>query len=443
MGIKGLTDRGLSFPEIGQIRKGAKKDGNRPGLDLTYFRVEFDEKEVEAAEKFTAIYGSKPEEIRIVLPFNDIPRMWDAWLEAYTAGRMIARSDGEYYTYLIDTETGEMLVKNGLDIKTGLPKPYVDGKPVGFYKDGKGIKQPVFCKPTGRLKVIIPELGRAAYLTVMTTSKHDIANLSGQLEAFKTVNGGLIAGIPLILRRRPKKISCPNPDGTRARRVKYMLSIEADPQWMSKMIGHLNALALPGGNKFEMLTSGEEVEVTHEEFTEPEDDIQEGDFTQQDEQMPVEQIGSQDDGAAQFWAEEMAWAETGKAPAVPEPVQQPIANGKPERPLSPASLRAYLDKKADAYASVGKTANAKQRSLLVMLLNQIFQDDSKRHEFQFGLLGMTSSKAIDDQMVLALLDWLKPQNDSGGEYRPDPMAIREAQAVLTAAQQKAGQAELI
>ena len=439
MGIKGLTDRGLSFPEIGQIRKGAKKEGNRPGFDLTYFRVEFDEREVEAAEKFHSVYGEKPAEIRIVLPFNDIPRMWDAWLEAYTAGRMIARSDGEYYTYLIDTKTGEILVKSGLDVKTGLPKPYVDGQPVGYYMDGKGKQQPVFCKPTGRLKIIIPELGRAAYLTLMTTSKHDIANISAQLEAFRTVNNGLIAGIPLILRRRPKKISCPNPDGTRARREKWMVSIEADPQWMSQMIGHLNSLALPGGGTYAALPTGE-TEVTREEFDEPDDDIQDGEYTE------PEQTTQQDDGVDQFWEEEMAWAETGKPPvaATPEPVQQPVAaNGKPARPLSPASLRSFLDKKAAAYAGQGKTASAKQRNFLVMLLNQIFQDDSKRHEFQFGLLDATSSRQIDDQMVLALLDWLKPQNDSDGEYRPDPMAAREAQAVLTAAQTKAGQAELI
>ena len=281
MAIKGLTDRGLSFPEIGQIRKGAKKEGNAPGKDLTYFRVEFDDKEVDAAKKFFSIYGREPDEIRIVLPFNDIPRMWDAWLEGYTAGRMVARADGEYFTYLIDTQTGEILVKNGLDIKTGLPKPYIDGQAVGYWSDKNGRKQPVFCKPTGRLKVIIPELGRAAYLTVMTTSKHDIANISAQLDAFKTVNNGLIAGIPLILRRRPKKISCPNADGTRARRIKWMLSIEADPQWMKRMLGHLNALALPGGDgELIALSSGEEVEVSQEEFNEPDDEeYQDGEFT--------------------------------------------------------------------------------------------------------------------------------------------------------------------
>ena len=246
MPIIGLTDRGLAFPELGHIRKGAKKTGNKPGADLTYFRVEFDEREQKAEQEFRRLYGNEPSAIRIVLPFNEIERMWDAWLEAYTAGRMIARSDGERYIYLIDCNTGKLLVKNGIDIATGQPRPYVEGEPAGYYMRQDGRKEPVFCKPSGRLKVIIPELARAAYMTVLTTSIHDIANISDQLRAFQTLNAGRIAGIPLILRRRPKRISTPNADGTRARRVKWLLSIEADPDWVKMALHDTKRLALPG-----------------------------------------------------------------------------------------------------------------------------------------------------------------------------------------------------
>lgn len=285
MPIKGLTDRNLSFPEIGQIRKGAKKTDNAPGKDLTYFRVEFDEREPEAAGAFLARYGAQPTEINIILPFNEIDRMWDAWLEAYTAGRMVARSDGEKYTYLVDTGTGAILVKGGIDVKTGQPRPYIEGQPVGTWRNQKKNRdEPIFCKPTGRLKVVIPELGRAAYLTVMTTSVHDIANLSAQLQAFQQVNGGRIAGIPLVLRRRPKSISSPNPDGTRARRVKWMLSIEADPEWVKRMLTEVKRLALPG-NGLALLPDGNhdepEEEVTREEFErEDRDDFEDGEYNE-------------------------------------------------------------------------------------------------------------------------------------------------------------------
>lgn len=276
MPIKGLTDRGLAFPEIGQIRKGAPKGERGPGKDLDYFRVTFDEREQEAEKVFRAKYHDKPTEINIILPFNEIDRCWDAWLEAYTAGRMVARSDGERFLYLVDVATGEVKVKNG--------EPFTPHRDVV----GKAGKTEIRCKATGRLKVIIPELARAAYVTVLTTSVHDVANISAQLEAFKQINGGRIAGIPLVLRRRPKKISMPKPDGTRARLTKWMLSVEADPEWVKKMLIVAKHLALPG-NGLALLPDGqsepEEVIETTAEYIEEEDD---GDIPSNPEVMDTE-----------------------------------------------------------------------------------------------------------------------------------------------------------
>jgi len=266
MSIKGLTDRGLSFPEIGQIRKGAKKEANKPGADLTYFRVEFDEAEKKAAEDFNAAYGPKPTAIRIIFPFNDIDRMWDAWMEAYTAGRMVARSDGEFIVYQQD-EQGNLMVKNGLGMD-GKPVPHPANDIAG--KDAKG--KIVKFKPTGRLKVIVPELARAAYLTVMTTSLHDIQNISSQLAAFHNLNKGQIAGIPLILRRRPKEISTPTPEGNRVRRKKWLISIEADPEWVKAQLTTLKKLALPG-NGLNLLGDGthhDELETIEAEYDDDE-----------------------------------------------------------------------------------------------------------------------------------------------------------------------------
>ena len=278
MAIKGLTDRGLALPEIGQIRKGAQKytDANgksRIGADLAYFRVEFDEAEKETADKFKAVYGEQPTQINIVLPFNEIERMWDAWLEAYTAGRMIARSDGEFITYQLDDKS-ETIVRNGLDAQ-GNKVPHPLNNIAG--RDQKG--NPVKFKHTGRLKVIIPELARAAYITIMTTSIHDIGNISDQLTAFKQLNGGLIAGIPLILRRRKKAISTPQADGTRARRIKSLLSIEADPQWVSKKLTQLGALALPNVEQI-LLPSP----ISHDEPADLDDDEVDAEIENFDEQ---------------------------------------------------------------------------------------------------------------------------------------------------------------
>lgn len=281
MAIKGLTDRNLSFPVIGHIRKGAPKEPNKPGKDLTYFRVEFDDAEVKAAQKFAAAYGDKPTFIRIILPFNEIKRMWDAWLEAYTAGRMVARADGEYYTYQIDTNTGDTIVKNGLDDQ-GNRRPYIEGEPAG--KDYKG--RPVFCKPVGRLMVIIPELERAAYMMLHTTSVHDIRNISEQLEAFSRLNGGQIAGIPLILRRRPKEISTPRDGGQRVRTKKSLLSIEADPDWVKKALEQVKQAALPG-NGLPLLDSGN-LDDFDTEIEPDADEFEDGEYTETGAPPPPE-----------------------------------------------------------------------------------------------------------------------------------------------------------
>lgn len=265
MPIKGLTDRGLAFPEIGQIRKGAKKTENRPGGDLTYFRVEFDEQEPKAAKAFKDVYGDKPAYIRVMFPFNEIERMWDAWYEAYTAGRMVARSDGEFVVYQLD-DKGDIIVHNGVDLQGNkVPHP-ADGVAGRDYK-GNAVK----FKATGRLKVIVPELSRAAYLTVMTTSVHDIGNISAQLAAFKELNSGQLAGIPFLLRRRPKEISTPSgQNGQRARRVKWLISIEADPEWVRAKLAEVRTLALPNVDESLLLPSGDVVAQVETEYDEDE-----------------------------------------------------------------------------------------------------------------------------------------------------------------------------
>jgi hypothetical protein len=260
MPIKGLSDRGLAFPELGQIRKGSPKqkivkDGREieiQGKDLEYFRVDFDERETEAIAIFKKVYGDKPTDINIVLPFNSLDQIWEAWLEAYTAGRLVARADGEKFIYLVDTKTGEVVVKNGIDLQTGIARPYTEGMTVGYdYRN-----QPVKCKATGRLKVVIPELQRLAFLTVLTTSIHDIANLSAQLLAIQTFCTSMdkgVGGTPLILRRRPHEVSRPDSkDKTkRVRGTKWLLSVEADPEFVKRALTEMKRISLPG-NGLEM-----------------------------------------------------------------------------------------------------------------------------------------------------------------------------------------------
>jgi hypothetical protein len=98
------------------------------------------------------------------------------------------------------------------------------------------------------------------------------------------------------------------------------------------------------------------------------------------------------------------------------------------RPLTPAKLKAAIDKKALSYA--GKNVSKKQVGLLAMLLSSIFSEDDERHAIQGYLFGDESLTDTEPEFILAALDWLKPMADSGGAYIPDTMAIQEAEAVL-------------
>jgi len=261
MPIKGLTDQPRQFSEIGQLRKGAPKPKGKqqPGADLTYFRATFEDGEGKAADMFLQAYGSEPREINIRLPFNTVDENFDAWREAYVKGGLVHRCDGEYTQYEVNSRTGSILVMRGLD--TDDNKVKCDGS--------------TGCKPTGRLKVIIPELRRLAFMTVLTTSIWDVLNISRQLEAIRYINGGKLQNVPLILKRRPREISTPSgTGGKKARREMWLLSIEANPDWVEARV-----LALPSFDEPLQLPPGMPDMNGDEEIVEAElqpiDDIEE------------------------------------------------------------------------------------------------------------------------------------------------------------------------
>lgn len=222
MAIKRLA-REASFPCIGKLRKGGakqtrEKNGKKYevyGEDLTYFR--FDTTDERAAKMFHAVYGDEPSEINVYLPHQSAEQNFTCWQEAYLAGGLQHRCDGE--TCVL------WLSPNGKIYHTD-PKPCPGG-----------------CKEVGRLMVIIPELQRFAFVTVETHSINDIMTLTENLQAVEYLRGDL-RGIPFVLKRRPKEISTPTADGKRARREKWLLSIEVDPAWAALQLDSMRQAAL-------------------------------------------------------------------------------------------------------------------------------------------------------------------------------------------------------
>lgn len=151
-----------------------------------------------------------------------------------------------------------------------------------------------------------------------------------------------------------------------------------------------------------------------------------------------------------------------EAPPVtpPEPAASPLeekaqrmgikarSNGEQRepRPWTPDRLKAVLATNAGVKASRKVTANDQQRGLVAGMLELCFagHDDAtqKRRSVLKYLVGVDSTKELAEYWVIVLLDWLKPSRDSGDHYQPDPMAVKETQAVLAAALKEAGQQEL-
>ncbi len=207
--------RDAQFPNIGKLRKGGVRpeNGKAPGKDLTYFR--FDTDDQRAASHFHAAYGEQPAQINVYLPLQTAAQNFTCWQEAYVAGGLTHRCDGETCVIWLD----------GTKYRTD-PKPCPGG-----------------CKEVGRLMVIIPELQRFAYVTVETHSINDIIRLQENLQAVEFLRGDL-RGIPFILKRTPVEISTPTTDGKRARREKWLLSIEVDPTWAALQLESMHRAAL-------------------------------------------------------------------------------------------------------------------------------------------------------------------------------------------------------
>jgi len=424
MAIKGLTDRNMAFPQIGNIRKGGKKGEHAPGRDLTFFRVEIDERETETAALFLKAYGDKPTDINIVLPFNEIERCWDPFCEAYVAGRMVARSDGENFLFKVSLTTGEVEVQDGVSTKDGKPVPHKEIL-------GKVGKTDIKCRPVGRLKVIIPELRRAAYFVVHTTSVIDVRNISEQLAAIKSVNGGQIVGVPLVLRRRPQMVSCPDLDnpGKKVRREKWMLSIEADPKWMALKLSAMDRAALPAGFTQAPLEIEEDIDA---EWTPDQGAPTEDAFPEEAVTQPVlpEQTAAPEQPEAPPAAED---AFTGHTVETPEPEKLDPTT----RPYEPEQLQAALKQTAGQLEQAGTHTFPKDRQKVVGVLQKALVDsapnkqgvEDNRHLLVGWLTSEPSVMKLGDATINALLKWLAPDenwNASGTAKTEALAALAEA-----------------
>lgn len=259
MAIIGLTDRGAQLPRLGILRKGGPKVSERqPGRDLNdHFRFECDD--AAAVADFTHAYSDKPNGIRVMFYYASVSENFETWQEHHSAGALKHRCDGQTCVLWLD--------KDGRYQHDPIPCPSIELK-----RQNPQIDKKHLCRPVGRLKVVIPELRRMAYVLVPTTSINDILELQSNLEAAQALRGDL-RGIPFILSRRPRKVSTPGENGQRARREKWLLSIEPAPDWVRLQLVAMERAALPMAET-RLLNAPAVDEATGEIFEEDEPEIE-------------------------------------------------------------------------------------------------------------------------------------------------------------------------
>jgi hypothetical protein len=278
----------------GIIRLGIKKTSARTGKE---YPAATDYFVLRDAPDLIDIYGDKPTRLNVLLPFDEIDRNFPAWHQLWSAGGLVCQGNGELIDYAINPNTGEVLVRNGVaQISNGLSGgvKITQGDPVACPGLDHSYGRCKNCRPRALLIVIIPEMGRLAYYQVATGSIHNIINLTGQMRWYQECIGRL-QGIPFVLELRAESISTPSGEGgKRARREKYLLSLETHPDYVRAMFEDMSARALPGAPPVAQLAApAQDAQVESVEFDEDDAPVWENaDFDELEQgEAPEQQCG--------------------------------------------------------------------------------------------------------------------------------------------------------
>ena len=281
MTYKGITDTRMTFPIIGKLHKGTKKQSKNgkeyPGKNTDHFRFASDfSPGIEAA--FTEALGPEPSSIPVYLPYQDVADNFDVWGYVYASSRLMHKCDGEFIVYYYDKK-----------------------REVGIRPDYGAMpcKNPD-CKPYGSLTVVIPALLQAGYVgTVLltTTSERDMRNITGTLKYYHSL-GGDLRGIQFNLFRY--QFNAPTKGGPR--RKQWFVGIMAQPSYVVNQLtaGEVTEVAsvkeLPAPSGIDPSLVDEETgEIAEPEVLEDEleevtaDEIIEPDGDTRNEQSPAAQ----------------------------------------------------------------------------------------------------------------------------------------------------------
>lgn len=198
-----------ALPTFGKLKKGGEKGDNRPGQDLDYYRVDFDDSFAHLESAFTEKYGNTPRTFEnVMLPSAMQESVFDSWYQAFGANKTLkTQCDGKQQTlYWVE---GKGYSRE--------PKPCA-------MKDGVCPNQ---CDSRGYLLIILPDfceaVGQLGFFTVQTSSLVDIQHIASVL-AFVSGIGELDNQRYTLT--RTKKSFTPLIKGKRAKVEKWMILLQ-------------------------------------------------------------------------------------------------------------------------------------------------------------------------------------------------------------------------
>ena len=419
----------IDFPTVAIIRKGAKKQPDRPGKDLeSVFRVVFEPGMEAYAKKFKEIYGDfQPEVINAMLPFAEIGDCYEVSNEAYQAGMLVFKAVNGRVIVHRDPETSEYLVRNGEAQKTGVNLEFDPFEQTAItYKGHDGTQKRLPIKTQTRLKLFIPEMEDLVWFLLKTTSYYDSLNISGNMAAVQAVaesaTGGSVAGVRINVFRAQQDILWNSKDGPR-RIKKWLVHVKVDPDWVKKMIVRMSANTLNAGTQVQGQLQAPDSGPDPELDADTSEDQQDGD------QNVIEGVIVESNKQAHVSTEEAVQA-----------IEEVAVTGS--RPYSPVILKLRLQERTKAHE--GEEATDHDRKVIVMLLAERFGgNDDKRHTVQEYLFGSKSLTDATDAQILAAQDWMHPQqNPDTNEYFMTDDASVECGKVLDQALIEQGQKAL-
>lgn len=405
----------IAFPTVAIIRKGGPKQQHNKngktyetvGKDLEQlFRVVFEPGMERYEKRFIEIYGTlTPTTINAMLPFNDLSACYEISSEAYQAGMLVFKAVNGKVLVHRDPKTGDYLVRNGQAISPDAKldyDPYELSAITYTAHDGKAKSLPI--KGNTRVKLFIPEMEDFVWFLLKSNSYYDSLNIMNNIAAVQAVaesaTGGRVAGVRINVFRALQSILWNSPQGPR-RIEKWLLNIKIDPSWVKQMVTRMSESTLGAGVQVQAQLAAP---------------INAPDPEQDQDTSEIEN----------------------------EPIEGEIVTEKPTRPYTPQILKDNLVEHAHK-AHDNKEASPAQRKLLIALLAEHFAgDDHRRHGVQQYIFGCTSLEDVTDSMVLAALDWLKPEKnpDGSGNYMISELSRQELSGIWYQAQEEQGQKAL-